>query len=86
MCFILHFQGRQKINLPFYLLKSLTKMVVHVQTHSINIEHNIFHHGLIKLLIVEELKKIHQTWNQFPFWNGFQEDSGTVENLDFLSS
>jgi hypothetical protein len=47
-----------------------------------NIQHNLFHHGLIKLLMVEELKKKYQTWNHFLFYNGLKEDSTTVEDID----
>ena len=43
MIFLLHFHGDQPLNLPFFLLKSLTKMESKVQHHPANLANNLFH-------------------------------------------
>ena len=48
---LMHLNGSLKLNLPFYLLKILQKMVTWVQTHPKHTAHSIYHQGLIKLLI-----------------------------------
>jgi hypothetical protein len=53
------------MNLPFFLLKSLTKMSARIQAHPENNKHSVFHQGLIKLLIMEELNKSKKTWQYF---------------------
>jgi len=68
--FLLHFKGTQRMNLPFYLWKSLIKMATRVQTHPKDINTSLFHHSLIKLLVEGEVRKKNQTWEQFLFWSG----------------
>ena len=58
MRFLQHVTGANKLNLPFYLLKILEKMVVRARNHSSSFGSNMFHHGLIKLLITQELGKL----------------------------
>jgi hypothetical protein len=54
---LMHFTGKKALNLPFYLYRSLGKMSDKVQERSKRVEHSIFHSGLIKLLVLEELRK-----------------------------
>jgi hypothetical protein len=67
-----HFIGKTPLNLPFYFHKSLTKMCNRVQAKPDNIQNTLFHFGLIKIIIVEELRKREITWEHFMFWGGFQ--------------
>ena len=46
-----------------------------VQKHVGNIEPHLYHHGLIKILIEDQLKKTKDTWEQFLTRNYFQEPS-----------
>ena len=62
--FLLHLDCILKMNMPFTFLKSLTKMVARV-TDFQNIQHNIYHHDLINLLIVQELNKFNKRWDHF---------------------
>ena len=66
-----HFTGRSPLNLPFYLHRILTKMAHQVKAQTTNIVGRFSHHGLIKLLIQELLKKRNMAWTHFLFWNGF---------------
>jgi hypothetical protein len=70
-----HFTGKTPLNFPFYFHKSLTKMCNRVQAEPNNIQNTLFHFGLIKMIIVEELKKKERTWEHFVFWEGFELQS-----------
>ena len=52
-----HFQFNKPLNFPFYFLKSLEKMSSQVWNNVANLHNNLFHHNLIKLLVIAELKK-----------------------------
>jgi hypothetical protein len=60
-----HFQFNKPLNFPFYFLKSLEKMSSQVRKNVTNPHNNLFHHGLIKLLVLAELEKQGQTWDAF---------------------
>ena len=72
MRFLQHISGIKKLNLPFYLLKSMGKMATRVCNHPDSTSNNVFHHGLIKLLITQELEKEERSWSHFLFWSGFK--------------
>jgi hypothetical protein len=71
---LMHFTGKQSLNLPFYLLRSLGKMSDKVQAKSKLVENNVFHSRLIKMLVLEELKNIDSDWDTFLTSSGFQPD------------
>lgn len=74
---LLHFTGKQSFDLPFYLFRSLGKMSDKVQARAEGSETSIFHHGLIKLLMLEKLKKLNRDWTIFLFLDGYEVDSVT---------
>ena len=55
---LLHFTGMISLDFPFYLHRSLAKMSDKVQDKCDGCETSLFHHGLIKLLVLNELQKI----------------------------
>jgi len=61
----MHFTGKSPLNLPFYLFRSISKMEDKVQGKNIQVEPNLFHLSLIKLLVVEEMRKRKQSWQAF---------------------
>jgi hypothetical protein len=63
--FLAHFQFNKFLNFPFYFLKSLEKMSSQVRKNVTNPHNNLFHHGLIKLLVLAELEKQGKTWDAF---------------------
>jgi len=73
---LLHFTGKVSIDLPFYLFRSLSKMCDKVQLRREDCETSLFHHGLIKLLVLDGLQKIDRDWNSFIFMVGFQSKTG----------
>jgi hypothetical protein len=64
---LLHFTGKKPINMPYYLLKSLTKMASKVQAKPQKASNSLFHHGLIKLIVLEELSRRNKTWDYLFF-------------------
>jgi len=72
---MMNFLEGHTLNLPHFLLLSLKKMSITIQKHIGNIEPHLYHHGLIKILIENQLKKTKDTWEQFLIRNYFQEPS-----------
>ena len=64
------FLGRP-INLPYYLVQSMTKMSVAIKKGPKNIGRSLFHHGLIRMLVELELSKWNQSWDYFLEQNSF---------------
>jgi hypothetical protein len=62
-----------KLNMPFFLLKSLTKMEKFYQRDHLRSERNLFHHGLIRILIENHLSHINDSWDEFIKRNDFLE-------------
>jgi hypothetical protein len=60
-----HFLFNKSLNFPFYFLKRLDKMSSQVRKNVTNPHNSLFHHGLIKLLILTELEKQGQSWDAF---------------------
>lgn len=56
--FLFHFIGQQPLAIPFYLFRSLGKMVDKFQAKRDASDTSVFPHGLIKLLMVEELNRL----------------------------
>jgi hypothetical protein len=71
---LMHFTGKEPLNLPFYLFRSLGKMSDRVQAKSKQVDTSVFHSGLIKMLVLEELKKTNTDWDAFLVASGFQPD------------
>ena len=47
-------------------------MSYRVRNHPTSSGRNMFHHGLFKILITEELGKLESSWSHFLFWGGFE--------------
>jgi hypothetical protein len=69
---ILHFPGKEVMNHPFYLFRSIGKMVDRVQDKSKQVDTSVFHSGLIKMLVIEELRKKNTDWETFLTASHFQ--------------
>ena len=76
--FLMHLSGKKKMNFPYYLLKSIQKMITRVQSHQEHIVRSLFHQGLIKLLIVFHLNKKGKAWKEFLFESGFDVEKETL--------
>jgi len=69
---LLHFTGKTSIDLPFYLFLSLSKMCDKVQLRKEACETSLFHHGLIKLIVLYELQRVGRYWPTFIFMSSFK--------------
>jgi hypothetical protein len=54
---LLHFIGKDLMNLPFYLFRSIGNMDEWVQDKSKAVDTRFFHSWLINMLVMEDLKK-----------------------------
>ena len=75
----LHFTSKKLLGLPFFLFRSLGKMSDKVTARPKSSEPSMFHHVLIKLLVLEELKKLNRDWATFLFLSGYEVDVLTPE-------
>jgi hypothetical protein len=71
---LMHFIGFH-LNVSFYLLRSLYKMSKRYKKQSL--DSSLFHHGLIKMLLVHHLKTLSDDWDGFLARNGFVTDIPT---------
>jgi hypothetical protein len=59
---LLDFTGKVEMHILFYLLRSMNKMLHRVQSKSKAVDTSIFHSGLIRMLVSEELRKRNISW------------------------
>ena len=70
---LMAFKG-SKLNLPYFLFKSLQKMAIAIQSTIAEHDRSLFHHGLVKILVQYQLSFINVTWDQFLSKNGFGQN------------
>jgi hypothetical protein len=71
---LLHFTGKREIDLPYFLFMSLQRMILLAQRKPDKLQKSIFHHALIKLIVIEQLKKEGREWLTFLFVSKYQVD------------
>ena len=69
--FLAHILGDRPMDLPYFLYKSLLKMYLKLQKILNYSLHNLYHRGLIKILIVYHLRKKKTTWDKILREEGF---------------
>jgi hypothetical protein len=72
--FLLPFTGKVEMNIPYYLLRSIVKMLDRIQTKSKDVYSSLFHYGLIKMLVSDELGKKDISWEHFVVTSHFKLD------------
>ena len=55
--FLLHLTGEQQMNLPFYLIKDLTKISTKIQKNPMAIDSSLAHHSLITMIVFNQVVK-----------------------------
>jgi hypothetical protein len=73
-----HFTGKTPINLPYFLYHSLIKVCNRIRTQPLSIKSTLCHLGLIKLILLQELKQQGRSWEHFLFWEGFETQNQTA--------
>jgi archaellum component FlaC len=77
-----HFSGKIPISLPYFLYHSLVKVCNRIRTRPSSIKSTLCHTGLIKLIILQQLKIQERSWEHFLFWEGFEtQNQATVEQM-----
>jgi hypothetical protein len=71
---LLHFTGKREIDLPYFLFMRLQRMFLLAQKNPNKIHKSIFHHALIKLIVIEKLKEEGREWLTFLFVSKYQVD------------
>jgi hypothetical protein len=71
---LLHFTGKVEMNVPYYLLRSIGKMSNRIQAKSKDVDSSLFHFGLIRMLVSEELGKKEISWEHFVVTYNFRLD------------
>jgi hypothetical protein len=71
---LLHFTGKVEMNIPYYLLRSIGKMSDRIQSKSKDVDSSLFHSGLIRMLVSEELGKKEISWEHFVVTSHFKLD------------
>ena len=88
---LLHIKKQCTISLPYFLLQSLTKMSKTVQKQKGNEDKSLYHFGLIRILIEDEMQRRGKTWKEFLTANQIRdeeerekspENSGFVRDVD----
>lgn len=64
VCILMHLAGVKSMNMPYLLLKSLNKMVVVLHKRK-NPKLDLFHQGLIRIIVRDELTRIGLIWEHF---------------------
>jgi len=77
---LMKFLENQTLNLPYLLLLSLKKMATTVQKNIEDIDPHLYHHGLVKILIEDQLRKKRDTWEWFLVRNYFQDPPEVPES------
>ena len=72
-----HLVKEDRLSLPFYFLRSLTKMASNFKWSRETADTYLFHQGLIKILIMHELQRLGQSWDHFLYLEGFK--ASTIE-------
>jgi hypothetical protein len=62
LCFLMHLSGDKEINLPYYMLKSLTKIAKRVQGHPESTHKSPYHDDMIKSLVILALEELEMPW------------------------
>jgi len=78
---LMHLNDEKPLNMPYYLLHSLTKMSIAIQKQTKNIERSLYHHGLIKMIVKHELMKKGMGWSKFLVANEFENIGDDPRNI-----
>ena len=69
---LMHFTGKEAINIPFFLFRSIGKISDKGQAKPTASSPALFHSSLIKILVLEELNKTGKAWESFLISNNYE--------------
>jgi len=79
-----HLRDDIEINMPYYLLQSISKMAKGVQKQEKDMEKSLYHHGLIKMIITHEFRKQSLSWKQVLIDSGFETMNEEVREEEII--
>lgn len=82
----LHFTGIISLDLPFFLFRSLGKMSDKIQLKIEPCETSLFHHGLVKLMVLHELQNVDRYWYTFLFMSSLRAETRLSPRAKEISS
>jgi hypothetical protein len=62
---LIHFTRKKPLNLPLFLHRSLERMVESIHAKADQLGKNLSHFSLIKLVVIEELRRLNKDWDLF---------------------
>jgi len=83
---LIHFTVVKALNLVYYLYKSLTKIAQKVQHRQSDYERSLFHHSLIKIIILHQLTENNITWETFIQTNALLSSISQIASLSTSSA
>lgn len=82
MRFLLHLTGQQAMNLPYFLIKDLTKVSRKIKKKPSKMENNLSHNSLITMLVFDQLRRNEMSIKYFLQSSGFSQKEELKEMLD----
>jgi len=82
MRFLLHLTGQQIMNLPYFLIKDLTKISKKIQQNPSKMENSVSHHSLITMLVFDQLRRDDMSIKKFLQGSGFAQKEQLESMLD----
>jgi len=79
--FLLHLTGERQMNLPFYLIKDLTKISAKIQKNPLAIDSSLAHHSLITMIVFDQIIKTGVSIRSFLNDSGFLQKEKLQEKV-----
>ena len=79
--FLLHLTGEKQMNLPFYLIKDLTKISAKIQKNPLAIDSSLAHHSLITMIVFDQIIKSGVSIRSFLNDSGFHQKEKLQEKV-----
>ena len=79
--FLLHLTGEKEMNLPFYLIKDLTKISAKIQKNPLAMDSSLAHHSLITMIVFDQIIRSGVSIRSFLSDSGFHQKDKLQEQV-----
>jgi len=79
--FLLHLTGEKEMNLPFYLIKDLTKISAKIQKNPLTMDSSLSHHSLITMIVFDQIIRSGVSIRSFLSDSGFYQKDKLQEEV-----
>lgn len=80
--FLIHLKGQNEMNLPYYLIKDLSKISAKIQKNPLTLENNLSHHSFITMLVFDQIMRNGLSIRSFLHSSGFYQKEQLQERVD----